>query len=345
MNVARRPCVSAVARSSALLVAAWLLLPAAAPAQSGSDGSVTDRIVALAERNSKRYLHPVVSGLGAGLSSGFFAAASAGGGVTLRAGVRVSGSLIPEVEDSFEPVLPERITFRDRTFTDPYQIEGDRATTPTAAGEARGVVLVPRAGSDFEASIQQAGGDPDDFELPFPDGADLAGVPLASARVTLGLPTGTSLTASYLPEIKLNDDVGPVSSHGIGVRQSVTDFASRAPVDVAVAAGYRKLTLGDVGDATGKSASLIVSRNLELITVFASGGLEESTLDVEYTFESTADVPGRPALGETIFFEDEGENDRTFTGGLQLDLFLGRLTVSYTAAEYDVLRAGLSFGG
>lgn len=344
MDIDCRSPATALARASALVAAACFLLPATAPAQAGSDGSVTEQITRLAKENAKEYLHPVSSGLGAGLSSGFFEAASAGGGVTFRVGVQASGSLIPDDAESFAPVLPDEVTFRDQTFTDPYEIEGARTTTPTAAGEAQGVILVPRDGSDFEAAIQQAGENPEDFRIPFPDGLDVPGVPLASVRATLGLASGTAVTASYLPEIDLSDDVGPVSSYGLGVRQSVTSFASNPPVDVAVAAEYQNLTLGEIVDATGKSASLIVSRDLDLITVFASGALEESNIDVEFAFEGASDAPGQPAAGETISFEDEGENSRSFTGGVQLDLFVANLTVSYTAAPYDVLRAGLSFG-
>lgn len=329
-------------RSAALLAGALFLLPSGALGQSGSEGSVTEQITRLAQENAKEYLHPVASGLGAGLSSGFFESAAVGDGVTFRVGVQASGSLVPDEGESFAPVLPEEASFGDRTFQDPYAVQGDRTSTPTAAGEGGGVTLEPTG--EFRQAIREAGEDPEDFEIAFPDGLDVPGVPLVSARATVGLPTGTSVTASLLPEVDLSDDVGPVSSYGLGVRQSVTRFAADPPVDVAVAAEYQSLTLGDVVDATGKAASVIVSRDLELITVFASGGLEESTVDVEYTFEGT-DLPGQPAAGETISFQDEGENSTTFTGGVQLDVFLARLTVSYTAAEYDVLRAGLSFGG
>lgn len=349
MTPGHRSYLDAVARPLALVAAGSLLLPAAARGQDGSEGSVTEQITALAEDNAAEYLRPVAAGLGAGLSSGFFESATAGSGVTFRVGVQAAGSLIPEDREAFDPVLPEEATFRDRTFTDPYAVQGDRTTTPTAAGEAQGVTLEPTG--EFRQAIMDAGENPEDFQIAFPDGLDVPGVPLGSARATLGLPSGTSVTASVLPEIDLSDDVGPVSSFGIGARQSLTHFASNPPVEVAVAAEYQSLSLGEIVDATGKSASLIVSRDLDLITVFASGAIEDSDVDVEYTFEGT-ELPGQPASGETLSFPEEGEsypgegsNSSTFTGGLHLDVFVARLTVSYTAAEYDVLRAGLSFGG
>lgn len=328
---------SVLARTTVLLAAACFLLPAAAAGQS-----VTDRVQSLAQENARLYIQPVASSLGAGLSSGFFGAASSGGGVSVRVGAHAAGGLIPETGETFEPVLPEELTYRDRTFTDPYAIQGDRTSTPTAAGEGEGVILEPTG--DFRQALLQAGENPEDFEVPFPDGFDVPGAPLGSARATVGLPTGTSVTGSLLPKIELSEEVGSVSSFGVGVRQSLSAFAADPPVDVAVAAEYQALELGSIVEATGKSASLIVSRDLELITVFTSGALEESTIDVEYTFENPEGNPGQPSDGTTIAFEEEGANTSSFTGGIQLDLFLARLTVSYTKSEYDVLRAGLSFG-
>ena len=325
-----------------LLAASLLALPATAAGQTVDGESVTDRLRLLAEGNAKRYLHPVASGLGAGLNAGFFETAGSDDGIHVRAGVQVSGSLIPDEGDTFRPILPETFTFRDRTFQDPYLIQGPRTTSPTAAGEGDGVLLVPS--DDLEQAIRDAGENPSDFEIAFPEGFDIPAVPLVMGEASLQLPTGTGAMVRFLPEVDLSDEVGSISSYGFGVRQSVTTFLQRPPVDVAVGAGYQKLTLGDIVDASGTSIDVTVSRDLDLITVFASGGYENTSVDVTYTFDNPTNIPGQPADGETISFEDDGENSSHFTGGVQMNLFVARLSVSYTTSSYDVLQARLSFG-
>lgn len=328
---------------TALLLAPLLLtLPATAGAQTVDGQSVTERLQILAEDNAQRYLHPVASGLGAGLNAGFFETAGSDDGIHVRGGVQVSGSLIPEEGDAFRPVLPETFTYRDRTFEDPYVIQGGASTSPTAAGEGDGVLLVPS--DELEQAIEDAGENPSDFEIAFPDGLEIPAVPLIMGEASLQLPTGTGAMVRFLPEIDVASEVGAISSFGIGVRQSATTFLERSPVDVAVAAGYQRLSLGDVVEASGTSLDLTVSKNLDVITVFASGGLEDTNVDVTYTFENPTNAPGQPADGETISFEDDGENSSHFTGGVQVNLFVARLSVSYTTSAYDVLQARLSFG-
>lgn len=325
------------ARVAVLAAAAALLVPSAVAGQT-----VTDRLTALAEENAVPYLQPVTSGLGAGLTSGFFQTAGDGDGVHLQVGVQASGSLVPERARSFEPVIPAQITYRDRTFDEPFAIQGERSTTPTAAGEGGGVVLVPAG--EFRRVLVQGGEDPDDYRVPFPDGVDLPGVPIGMAEASLSLPSGTAVMGRFLPEFELTSKLGPISSYGGAARQSLTALVQNPPLDVAVAGGYQKLTVGEVVEATGRSASLIVSRDLNLITVFASGSVVRSTVDVSYTVENPRANPGRPDGGTTIDFEDEGENERLFTGGIRLDLFVGRLSISYSRSEYDVLQTRLSFG-
>lgn len=324
-----------------LLAASLLVPPMSAGAQTVDGESVTERLTELADQNARKYLHPVASGLGAGLNSGFFEAAGGDDGVHFRVGLQASGSLIPAAEDTFTPDLPETFTYQGQTYTDPY---GDEAgvITPTASGEGSGVVLEPQG--DLRTAIQDAGEDPRSYSVQFPDGFDIPAVPLVLGEASLQLPTGTGAMVRFLPGIDLTSEVGSISSLGFGVRQSVTTFLRDPPVDGAVAAGYQSLSLGDVVDARGTSLDVVLSKDLDVITVFASGGYEDTSVDVEYTLSNPTDVPGQTGDGTTVSFEDDGENSSRFTGGVQVNLFAVRLSVSYTSSAYDVLQARLSFG-
>lgn len=342
MSPAERRSIPGVAPPAALLAAALLALPGPAPAQTLDGQEVTERLRVLTADNASRYLRPVSSGLGAGLNTGYFNPSDGDGGIDVQAGLQVSGSFVPDDADVFEPVLPNTATFRDRTFEDPYVLRDGRTTTPTATGDGSGVTLEPSP--ELREAIVAAGRDPANFEIRFPDGVDLPAVPLAMAEASVGLPTGTGLTVRFLPEIDINEDVGQLSSYGFGLRQSISAFLGDPPVEAAVALGYQSLTLGDVADASAKSASLLVSRDLGLITVYGAGGIEDSSVEVDFTLESPTDLPGRPAAGSEISFENDGANSGRFTGGVRLDLFVARLSVSYTEADFDVLQARLTFG-
>lgn len=326
---------------AALLAVSLLVLPSTSGAQTVDGESVTDRLTQLADENAEMYLHPVTSGLGAGLNSGFFETAGSDDGIHVRVGLQASGSLIPASADSFELALPETFTYRDRTFEDPYVPVDDR-WSPTAAGEGSGAILEPS--SELAQAIRDAGEDPRAYRYQLPGGFDIPAVPLILGEASVQLPSGTGAMLRFLPEIDVSSEVGPISSFGFGLRQSVTAFFPRSPVDAAVAGGYQTLSLGETVDASGTSLDLIVSRDLDLITVFAAGGFEDTNVDVEYTLENPTDVPGQPADSTTVSFTDDGENSGHFTGGVRVDLFVARLSVSYTSAAYDVLQARLSFG-
>lgn len=323
-------------RAAALLALA-MTVPASAAAQT-----VAERATGLDRANARAYLEPVASGLDAALGASLFEGAGAAEGVRFRVGLQAAGSLVPDRFGGFEPVRPRDVAYAGRTFEDPYHVARGRTSTPTAVGEGDGAMLRPTGA--FEVELRDQGEDPLEYGIPFPDGADLSTVPLAAAEASLALPSGTVVAGRFLPEVELNGRLGRVSSWGLGVRQSVTAFLPGWPVDAAVAAGYRRLTLGEVLAARGGSASLVVSRDLELITVFASGGVEASSADVEYAFDGRGGLPGWPSPGETIAFEIEGEGAGRFTGGIRMDLFAARLSVSYSVSEHEVLQARLSLG-
>lgn len=314
-----------------------------APPAAAQD--VTDRIQALASENAELYASPVTSGLGAGLASGFYRTADTHGILGFDVGIRVSGSLIPETREaqSFEPVLPSRLTFQGRTFDRPYGEPSDYGRTPTAAGEGTPVVLAPKG--DFRAALREAGQDPDAFNVPFPEGFDLPAVPVVMGELNVGLAPGTEIMLRGFPEVSLGDDLGDVSAYGVGVKHRISDWLpGPIPVDLAVAGGYQRATLGDIVTAEARTAGAVVSKDLALITVFGGAGWEDSEVDVEYTFRNPEGNPGSPPDGARVAFTDEGENSSRLTAGLVLSLLPARLTVSYTEADYDVLQAAISLG-
>lgn len=333
-------------RSRLLTIATtWLLVALAAVVTAsplrGQD--LEDRLQTLGEENGRLYSHPVNSGLAAGLASGWVHSAEPLEVLGVELSVRAMGSLAPEEDETFEPVLPQELTVdlngETRTFSQPYGTPMD-VKTPTAVGSGTGATVKLRPA--LRDSLEEFGQPRDQLDLRFPDGFDIPAVPMAVIQGSVGLPGGTEATARWIPDIEIDEDVGTLSSFGFGLKHSVSQWIpGPTPVDVAVEGGIQSFDAGDYLSADSRHVTLVVSRDVGLLTLYGSGGLEESDIDVSYTLENPA--PGGEDV--EVAFSDEGENSTRLTVGFNLDLLFLQLNAGYTAAEYEVLNAslGLSF--
>lgn len=324
-------------RALLFLLVPGLLAPVVSPA-AAQDGSIEDEIRTLGADNGRLYGRPVTSGLGAGLAAGWFHSARSLGPLGVEIGVRGVGAFVPAEDETFAPVLPSEVTVDElggRTFSAPYG-SGDGLETPTAVGDGAGVVVPPRG--EFREALLDAGLSPADFALRFPRGFDLPAVPVGAVQLNVGVAPGVDVAGRLVPEVDIDENVGSVQSVGGAVKLSVTDWIFVAPpVDVAVAGGIQSVDVGDYLSTDTRHASLLVSRSISSLTLFASGTLEDSDSEVRYTVES--DV--LPEGGTTIAFEDEGANSGRFTAGFSLDLLFLQLKADYSVAEYETVSAGV----
>lgn len=326
---------------AALLAAAVLLslaLPGTAAAQE-----VEERVRGLVQENARRYVRPVTAGLGAAMNSGWFQGAAASGPLGLSLDVRLTGAMVPPGNEGFTPELPASLTVtidgQERTYQDPYG-SAEGITTPTVSGSGAGA-RVPTRGV-FHQDLENAGEDPADYALRFPDGLDLPAVPMVVPQATLGLPLGTDVAVRWIPSIRVTGEIGEVKAVGVGARHSLSHWLSDGfPLDVSVSGGVQRLEAGGYLEADARSVELTVSKTLSILTLYAAGGLEDSEVRVSYTLEDSP-LPGRS--GRSVSFRSEGANDRRFTAGLSLDLLFLRLSADYTAARYDVIHASVGLG-
>ena len=319
------------------LACAAFLVPAPAQAQG-----IEERIRELGAENGRLYLRPVVTGLGAGMNSAWFESAGTLDLFHVDFSLRAMGTIVPEEGDGFQPVLPSSVRVEElgnREFQDPY---GSSAglVTPTATGQGPGISVQPQGA--FRDSLVARELDPAAFALPFPRGFDIPAVPLAVLQGSVGLPVGTEATLRLIPSIEIDEDIGELQSFGFGLKHEVSRwFTDPLPLDLAVAGGIQSFDAGEYLSADSRYVAGIASKELAVLTVFASGALEESDVDVAYTLEN----PRLPDSGTTIAFSDEGENSSRFTTGFNLDLLFLQAGAAYTFSAYDVVDAhlGLSF--
>lgn len=336
-GVIPRPGAPAVLLLALLLASVALVVARPAKAQG-----VEERIRELGADNGRLYLRPVTTGLGAGMNSAWFESAGTLDFLHVNFSVRAMGTIVPDESDSFQPVLPASVTVDELgglTFQDPYGT-GEGLVTPTASGQGPGISVEPRGA--FRDSLVANGLDPSEFALPFPRGLDIPAVPLAVLQGSLGLAAGTEITLRLVPSIEIDQDLGTLQSFGFGVRHNVSQWLTGAfPLDLAVAGGIQSFDAGDYLSADSRYAALVASKRLAALTLFASGALEDSDVDVSYTLEN----PRLPGSGTTIAFSDEGQNSSRFTTGFNFDLLVLQAGASYTFSGYDVATAhlGLSF--
>lgn len=324
-------------RAFPFLLVPALLAPLLSPA-AAQDGGIEDQIRSLGADNGRLYGRPVTSGVGAGLAAGWFHGARSLGPLSVEVGVRGVGAFVPAEDETFEPVLPSEVSVDElggATFSDPYGT-GDGLETPTAAGDGAGVVVPPEG--EFREALVDAGLSPADFALRFPRGFDLPAVPVGALQLNVGVAPGVDIAGRLVPEIEIDQEVGSVQSVGGAVKLSVSDWMYVSPpVDVAVSAGIQNVEVGDYLSTDTRHASLLVSRSISALTLFASGTLEDSDSEVEYTVESEV----LPEGGTTLTFEDEGANSGRFTAGFNLDLLFLQLKADYSVAAYETVSAGV----
>ena len=319
-----------------VLAVAAALVPDAARAQEDDD--VLGQLRTLAQDNGALYIEPITSGLGLALTQGTFFTARPLGMLHFDLGVAISGSIVPDSKKMFQPVLPASISFQGSTIQNPYGASANAPMTPTASGTGEGVILTltPEA----RDTVLARGGDPSDFDLPFPEGLEIPGVPFAVLQASAGLPLGTEVSLRMIPEIEVAEEVGTLSAFGFGIKHSLSQYLPGSPVDVSVLFDKQGVEVGSYLEGSGTSYGVVASKGLGPLTIFASGTQQTGSVDVRYEFES--EVPGVP--NETVSFENDIESTMRFTGGATLSLLWLKLSGAYSVAEYNgfALKALLS---
>jgi len=312
--------------------------PAAAQSAGASSSGIPKSLELLASENARRYLRPVTVGLGTSLNSRWFRSARVHAPIRFDAGIVVMGSLVPAGDDAFQPVLPDSIVYGGQVYRQPYGT-GAGLSTPTATGPGRGIRVEPQG--DFRQALLASGVDPASESLAFPDGYDAPAVPMALFQLRVGLPFASEVTLRGLPSVEIDRDIGHVKAFGVGLRHEVSHWLPEAfPLDLAVEGGIQTVDVEDYLSATARNASLIASHQFSVLTLFAAGAVENADVTIDYTVNN----PNLPESRTRLTVEDRLGTRGRLTAGFGLDLFIVKLTAAYSAAAYDVVSAGISFG-
>lgn len=329
---------------SARLVASTLLVAIlGVPAPTLAQDVATD-LGGLDAANAEAYVRPLAEGLARSLSAGFADGGRPLGRLRWNVGVRISGPLFREGDAAFEAVLPSSITWNGTTYTDPYEVAGESAVTPTAVGTGQGVTLRPRRDGQFASDLLLSE-EGIDAEIALPDGLDLPVAPFVVFEAAVGLGAGTQISAHFLPPLEMTPEVGSTKGAGLVVLHSLNRyFPGPLPVDLAGAAGYHKLSVGDYLDANATMVGVVASRRLGTLALFGHGSFATAFADVEYTAVNATDNPGLPGDGETVTLSLDPGSQVSAGLGAAVDLTVLQLSGEYTLADYNSFSVKLSLG-
>ena len=304
--------------------------PATARAQ---DAAVIRQIESLAVDNAPLYLAPFTNGIGAALNRGTFFTAKPRGALGFEVGIVAMGAWVPEVDETFTPVLPMQVTYVDRTFEDPYGTSAP--ATPTVSGEGDGVVIQP--GTELAAAALAAGQDPSELALRFPSGLDVPFVPFAILQGAIGLPGGTEVSIRGFPSIELHEDVGGIGALGFGVTHSLSQYFPLPVLNVAAHVSWQSTDVGDYLDAEALGYGLLASLDAGPVSIFGAGLREDPDVTIGYTIANPDGNPALPRDGLRVAVSPDLDSTTRYTAGATLHLLMLKLSAAWTFGDYETL--------
>ena len=270
------------------------------------------------QENGQKYLQPFADAFAADFNSGLFRQALIKkNGFQLYIGLVGQVAVIPDKQKHFQ-AYTESSLFPPEG---PYQV-------PTVFGP-KDPVIVP---------VEASGGL---LDYAFPAGFNVDYMPLATPQITLGAFIGTDLTVRFLT-VDL-EDMGDLKLFGWGLRHSLNQYLVFLPVDVAFGFYRQSFDIGDYMEAHTSLVSLQGSYSIPVITFYGGLGIENSSIDVQYTYSGDGNLPGSQ-MEETIKFNMEGANRLRFTIGLTLDLGPLKINGDYNLASQSTFSAGVGIG-
>ena len=171
-------------------------------------------------------------------------------------------------------------------------------------------------------------------------------VPLAAPQLIIGTIVGTQLTFRYLPNVKLNSDIGELKYFGFGIQHNPgVWFPNPLPLDICASFFTQTLDVGSVlttkATAFGVNASKRFGPGALNITPYAGFMLESSTMTFNYTSNLT--TPGGGTQQVTVNLPLKGDNKSRLTLGLSLKLLFLNINADYNISTYNSFTGGVMF--
>jgi len=175
---------------------------------------------------------------------------------------------------------------------------------------------------------------------------NLKTIPLAAPQLSIGTIVGTQLTFRYLPNVKLNSDIGELKYFGFGIQHNPGIwFPNPLPLDVCASFFTQTLDVGTIlktkATAFGINASKTFGPGALNITPYAGFMLESSTMTFNYTANLILPQGGTQQV--TVNLPLKGDNKSRLTMGLSLKLLFLNINADYNISTFNSFTGGVMF--
>lgn len=334
--------------------------------------SLEETLQALSQDAAKSYLAPIASGYGANLNAGWFHKAPQPEkfGFDLEIGLVGMAAQFPKSADHFSTSgefwfsETEARTILERASANfnslPTNVQNDliqsltqqplivKMEGATVVGSKKDKITIsygdftvedPNGINDITVAADEQelgiGGYLEDYKV----------LPLAAPQLTFGTIFGTAATIRYLPNVKLNGDLGEFSYFGFGLQHNPAAWLPiEMPLDVSAGFFTQNLKIGSLFKSSAVAFGLNASKQFGLdalnITPYAGFMLESSKLQVTYDF--IVESPAGQSIHK-IDFELEGKNSTRLTLGLSIRFLIININADYNIGQYNNFSAGINF--
>lgn len=340
------------------LLAVALSCTVAVPA-AGQD--IGETLKSLLEDNARGYMGPIATAFGTAVNSGTYHRAKPHKVLGFDLTINLAVATVPEAGQFYDFVVPDQITlplviegqtfnidlngadlyagnnFRSATFFGPdssfdivpnssYAIDQIQSDL---AGQGVPQQVIDNATSAIQSAIDQ------NLTIPTPAGIDFPALPMPIPQLSVGLPFNTEVTLGGFSSSATGSDI---SFTRMGAKIGLNQFIPTVPLLFpAISLGFyaTNLDLGGVVTANNSIITLQVSKSIPFLTVYGGFGIENSSIEVDYTFvdDDLGEIP--------IAFTLDGENSFRTTIGFRLKLLLLSLHGDYSVGEYAATTVGI----
>jgi len=348
-------------------------------AAQDNDRSLRETLQLLSEDAARSYLSPVSSAFGTDLNAGWFHRAPKASilGFNLEVGFVGMGAFFPDDAKSFTKTGQFRFSNEEAI----QLVVNDPNTTLTyddLSGSQRAVVdEITSEYFDVEISGATVIGDEDNnvtilfpereftnvggtgasytvpeqtVELPVAGYKELANksyMPLMSTQIKIGTVYGTDATFRWLPEVRLQDDLGKFKFFGFGLQHNPAVYLpDLVPFDYSVSFYTQSMDIGTLFTTKTTAFGINASKQLGLsifnFTPYA--GFMYETAEMEVSYDYLVQLPGstEPEV-IPINFALEGKNQTRLTLGFNVMLLIFNLNADYNFGQYNSFSAGIHF--
>ena len=288
-----------------------------------------------ASRYLEGYLGPALSGLGFGVSGGWYNTAAPHKPAGFDITTTLTLAVVPDTDKAFSMANANTVD----TPNDVPTVMGSE-TPPVFTLKSDGVTTfdgLPGFGSRMEDAI------------------GYAVVPTPMAQVGIGLPKNTEVKFRLIP--KINVDGLSMNMWGLGVMHDIKQHIpgiKLAPFDLSVFVGYNRLHLvNDFETQNARNGQIdfgfnsftyqaIISKKMSILTIYGGIGAANTTLNLQINGEyDIDDNPGNGYELEDPIDLDLGAFGGRFSAGFRIKLAVITIHADYTFQKYDALSVGL----